>query len=88
GVIYQLLVDNSGDYFGDFFGNMGVITIGKAQIQNLEGLPKGLSLSVEACKERMLQYEDLKNMNINESIHCVQTDTDFLIIKRSTLDST
>ncbi|MDE4982374.1 prepilin-type cleavage/methylation domain-containing protein, partial [Francisella tularensis subsp. holarctica] len=42
----------------------------------------------EACKERMLQDEDLKNMTINESINCVQPDTDFLIIQRSSLDST
>ena len=32
--------------------------------------------------------EDLRNININESIHCVQPDTDFLIIQRSSLDST
>ena len=88
GDIYQQLVDNSGDNFGDIFGKMGIITIGKAPIQELEGLPKGLSLSVEACKERMLHDEDLRNMNINESIHCVQPSTDFLMIQRSSLDST
>lgn len=88
GDIYQQLVNNSGDNFGDTFGKMGIITIGKAPIQELEGLPKGLSLSVEACKERMLHNEDLINMNIKESIYCVQPGTDFLMIQRSSLDST
>ena len=32
GDIYQQLVDNSGDNFGDIFGKMEIITIGKAPI--------------------------------------------------------
>ncbi|AIT09935.1 N-terminal cleavage protein [Candidatus Francisella endociliophora] len=87
GDIYQELVDNSGDNFGDIFGKMGIITIGKAPLENIQGLPEGLTLSVEACKERKSQEADLKNMNINESVHCVQPDTDFLMIQRSSIDS-
>lgn len=88
GDIYKQLVNNSWDNFGDIFGKIGIITIGKAPIQELEGLLKRLSLSVEACKERMLYDEDLINMNIKESIHCVQPGIDFLMIQRSSLDST
>lgn len=88
GDMYQQLVDNSGDNFGDIFGKMGVITIGKAPAQNFESLPKGLSMSTELCNERMSNDEALRNMNINENIHCVQPKTDFLMIQRSSLDST
>jgi len=88
GDMYQQLVDNSGDNFGDIFGKMGTITIGKAPLENIQGLPKGLTLSVEACKERKAQQDDLKNININENIRCVQPGSDFLIIQRSSLDST
>lgn len=88
GDIHQYLVDNSGDNFEDIFGKMGIITIGKAPEQNFKSLHKGLSMSTELCKERMLNDEALRNMNINEDIHCVQPETDFLMIQRSSLDST
>ncbi|QEO57505.1 MULTISPECIES: PilW family protein [Francisella] len=88
GDIYQQLVDNSGDNFGDIFGKMGIVTIGKSPAQNFESLPKGLSMPVELCKERMLNDEALRDMNIDEDIHCVQPESDFLMIQRSSLDST
>ncbi|GAB4221785.1 MAG: prepilin-type N-terminal cleavage/methylation domain-containing protein [Francisella sp.] len=88
GDLYQQLVDNSGDNFGDIFGKMGIITIGKVPIQGVQSLPKGLTLSTNECKKRMLDDENLRNMNINEKIYCVQPGTDFLMIQRSTLDST
>ena len=88
GDMYQQLVDNSGDNFGDIFGKMGTITIGKAPLENIQGLPEGLTLPFETCQERKSHEEDLKNMNIDENILCAQKDTDFLIIQRSSLDST
>lgn len=88
GDMYQELVDNSGDNFGDIFGKMGIIAIGKAPLENVQGLPDGLTLSAEACQNRKSQEAALKHMNINENIHCVQTDTDFLMIQRASLDST
>lgn len=88
GDMYQDLVDNSGDNFGDIFGKMGVVTIGKAPMEGVQSLPDGLTLPVETCNQRKSHEAELKSMNINENIHCVQPDTDFLMIQRSSIDST
>ncbi|QIW10749.1 prepilin-type N-terminal cleavage/methylation domain-containing protein [Francisella sp. LA112445] len=87
GDLHQHLVDNSGDNLGDIFGKMGIITIGKAPIEEVSGLPEGLTLPFESCQQRKADQGDLKSMNLNKEIHCVEPDTDYLVIQRSSLDS-
>ncbi|MED7788213.1 prepilin-type N-terminal cleavage/methylation domain-containing protein [Francisella sp. 19X1-34] len=87
GDLHQQLVDNSGDNLGDIFGKMGIISIGKAPIEGVSSLPEGLTLSAEACQQRKAEQNDLRSMNLNKEIYCVEQDTDYLIIQRSSLDS-
>lgn len=60
GDLHQHLVDNSGDNLGDIFGKMGIITIGKAPIEEVSGLPEGLTLPFESCQQRKADQGDLK----------------------------
>ncbi|WP_442902176.1 PilW family protein [Francisella sp. 19S2-10] len=87
GDLYQHFVDNSGDNLEDIFGKMGVITIGKAPLEGVSSLPQGLTLASDLCQQKKDDQEKLKSMNINEDIKCVQPSTDYLVIQRSSLNS-
>ncbi|WP_150468120.1 PilW family protein [Francisella sp. SYW-9] len=87
GDLHQDLVDNSGDNLEDIFGKMGTIAIGKAPLEGVSSLPEGLSLSDEACQQRKADQDNLKGMSLNKEIHCVEPNTDYLVIQRSSLNS-
>ncbi|AXA33572.1 PilW family protein [Francisella adeliensis] len=87
GDMYQGLVDNSGDNFGDIFGKTGIITIGKSPITNMPSLPGDLKLDSEQCKQKQKDNKNLESMSIYTELHCVQPKTDFIMIQRTTLDS-
>ena len=87
GDLHQQFVDNSGDNLEDIFGKMGVITIGKAPIEGVSSLPEGMTLPFDACQQLKDDQKDLKSMGLDKEIHCIEPNTDYLVIQRSSLNS-
>ena len=87
GDMYQDLVDNSGENFGDIFGKTGVITIGKAPALDMPSLPDGLRLDPELCAQKQKDEKNLTSMNIFNYTHCVKPESDFIMIQRASLST-
>ncbi|MGQ4004938.1 prepilin-type N-terminal cleavage/methylation domain-containing protein [Francisellaceae bacterium CB300] len=87
GDMYQELVDNSGENFGDIFGKTGVITIGKAPALDMPSLPEGLRLDPELCAQKQKDEKNLVSMNIFNYTHCVKPESDFIMIQRASLST-
>ncbi|KEI34809.1 type IV fimbrial biogenesis protein PilW [Francisella sp. W12-1067] len=85
GDMYQELVDNSGDSSGDIFGKFGILTIGKSPIKGIKSLPESLTLDPESCDERVKNEKYFSQQN---SIYCIQPNTDYIAIQRASLSST
>jgi len=87
GDMYQDLVDNSGENFGDIFGKTGVITIGKAPALDMPSLPDGLRLDPELCAQKQEDEKNLTSMNIFNHTTCVKPESDFIMIQRASLST-
>ena len=87
GDMYQDLVDNSGENFGDIFGKSGVITIETAPALDMPSLPEGLRLDPDLCKQKQKDEKNLSSMNIFDYTHCVKPQSDFIMIQRASLST-